>query len=175
MQTFLSELTFADSAAALDSVRLNKQLLEGRQILHAISITPDGGGSRVDGKVPFASNHPVTNQWRGHEFRLAEYLLEVRRECDKRGIQTKKNWEAISDLMAFIAPEGMDLPAWWTNYDERAMVIRSHRYNLYNKDKVYYGQYEGDAEKFARDLADTPHDVVCCTTHAPYWYPTHRS
>jgi hypothetical protein len=171
MQTFLSEQTFAESAAVLDNKRLNKQLLEGYQILKAISQTPDGGGSRIDGKVPFASNHPVTNQWRGSEAVLCLYLGHIMTECDLRGIKWDKNWANICDLF-HNNPQLADnliLPDWYVDNSARRRVLMTHRRNLWWKDHDYYEQYMADA----RMVDSEPVVWVCCTTHAPYYYPTH--
>lgn len=176
MQTFLSELTFADSVEALDSIRLNKQYLEGWQILNAIALTPAGPRTvKIDGKYPFSSNHPATNMWRGSETVLVAYLSWVKMELNNRGIKFDLIESKINDTVKSMK-SGSNDPEWWSDHDERVRIINSHRYNLYNKDKDYYSQYKDSAEKFAQALADTPHDVVCCPgKHAPYWYPTHRS
>lgn len=174
MQTFLPETTFWDSAATLDNVRLNKQLLEGYQIMNAIFLTPDGGGSRVDGKVPFASNHPATNMWRGHEFWLLQYLGDVEQEARLRGIKTDKNWDNIQTVYQKSPWTYQDCntpePNWWLDPLERERVLWTHRANLYRKDPIHYAQYKSDSDTLDRHYKS----VVCCPDkHAPYYYPTH--
>lgn len=174
MQTFLSEPTTTASAAVLDNVRLQCQYKEGMQILGAIAITPEGGGQRVDGKVPFASNHPATNMWRGHEKQLYYYLDDVRVELDRRGIKTSTIREKLSHMMGtnpdWILNDPRVMPAWWTNEWDRDRLMTTHRANLYNKDNVHYAQYKVDALILDKYLGD----YVCCPgKHAPYYYPTH--
>ena len=78
MQTFLPYVyDFKQTARVLDNKRLNKQLLEGRQIYAALT-------GRSTGWV----NHPATRMWAGHENMLVEYLEAIKNECDRRGIKT---------------------------------------------------------------------------------------
>jgi hypothetical protein len=172
MQTFMSEPHLYDCAAVLDDKRLNKQYLEGWQILNAIAQTPEGGGQRVNGKIPFASNHPATNQWRGHEYALSGYLACVEAELNIRGIKTVTIMEKIQQTMKengwFQQLSG--LPSWWKDTSEFERLRITHRGNLYNKDPEHYAQYEADAVALDRDLES----LVCCPgKHAPYYYPTH--
>lgn len=174
MQTFLSEPTFADSVAVLDKVRLQCQYKEGWQILDAIAKTPDGGGSRVDGKVPFASNHPATNQWRGHENQLYQYLEAVRIELDRRGVKTDTlRWklaETLASNMQWVLDDKRVMPGWWTNEWDRDRLMTTHRANLYRKDEIHYADYKVDSIILDKYLGD----YVCCPgKHAPYYYPTH--
>jgi hypothetical protein len=149
MQTFVPYADFAESAVVLDNKRLNKQLLEGRQIL-GILATRKTKGAWV--------NHPAVKMWRNHEVSLFEYLEAIRDECIVRGIQTEKNWNAIIDIHnnALYTLRYREFPLWWN--DER--VHQSHRNNLYRKDNIYYGQFS--QEKF-----------VSCCDKCNYFWPTH--
>lgn len=177
MQTFLSESTFEESAAALDSKRLNKQLLEGRQMLNALSGNQKG-----------FVNHPATAMWRGYEGSFLHYLAAVSAEMNKRGIQTEKNWQAIIDL--FDGHGGtLDasnlFPHWWySDPVSKDRIMWTHRANLYAKDNDYYAAYHVDYLTYQDRLASLPETVVCCASRrrlpgmkglqpCGYYWPTH--
>lgn len=166
MQTFLSEPTFEASAAVLDSKRLNKQLLEGRQILAALA-----------GETKGWVNHPATKMWRGYEAALGSYLAAVAEECDKRGIKTEANWNTILTIMdsqGWFAQE-MVMPPWWDeNGTEMDRIVYTHRTALYHKDPVHYWEYKMCAETIDND----PLRWVCCATRRQgkpcgYYWPSH--
>jgi hypothetical protein len=143
---------FSDSAAVLDNKRLNKQLLEGRQIYNILS------SGRTSGAWV---NHPAVKMWRNHENSLFQYLLAMRIECDLRGIATQKNWDAITEMHNNNWHRGDTVihPAWLG--DER--VHLSHRQNLYKKSPDYYAE-------FSRDNALAK--CSCCDS-CNYFWPTH--
>lgn len=149
MQTFVPFADLSSSASSLDSKRLNKQLLEGRQIYGILS-----SGKRTGAWV----NHPAVKMWRCYDNGLYEYLRVVKDECDHRGIQTKKNWDAIEEMHENNWNRGGNIvmPPWWG--DER--VHESHRNNLYVKDSDYYSDFE------------SAHRVTCCDK-CNYFWPTH--
>lgn len=150
MQTFLPYKDFDKSAKALDNKRLNKQILEGYQILKVLN-NPD----------PRAAwrNHPAVKMWRGHEQALFEYIMAMVKQADLRGIKTDKNKDNIYSLrLATIKQWGNGYPEWYRNGIER--ITESHRANLYRKDPEYYMD-------FVHDRANP-----CCDTCQYYW-PTH--
>jgi hypothetical protein len=138
-----------ESAAVLDNKRLNKQLLEGRQIYSILANNRTKGGW---------INHPAVKMWRNYDNALFEYLIAVRYECDERGISTEKNWDAIQEMYDWNWNRGDNIvmPPWWG--DER--VHESHRNNLYVKDPEYYAEF-GNASR-----------VACCEK-CNYFWPTH--
>lgn len=150
MQTFVPFASFVKSASSLDKKRLNKQLLEGRQIYNILS-----SGKRKGAWV----NHPAVLMWRNRENALHSYLKAIKIECDSRGISTTKNWDAITQMHESNWDRGgkILMPEWWG--DER--VHQSHRNNLYIKDPDHYSQ-------FSRDVR-----VACCD-RCNYWWPTHK-
>lgn len=165
MQTFLSENSFALSAQALDSKRLNKQLLEGRQILVALA-----------GETKGWVNHPATRMWRGYEAALVLYLDAIKNECVKRGIEVEKNWLAILDLCErhFTNDERKLLPPWVVDREVLNKIIVTHQARLYEKDPDYYNQYKSSFETVDK----APLDWVCCATRrqggpCQYYWPTH--
>lgn len=149
MQTFVPYADFSESASILDNKRLNKQLLEGRQIYGILS-----SGKRKGAWV----NHPAVLMWRYRENSLFNYLEAIKKECDLRGISTSKNWEAITKMHESNWDRGTNaiMPEWWG--DER--VHQSHRNNLYVKDSEYYAEFIHDKR------------VTCCD-RCNYFWPTH--
>lgn len=137
------------SAASLDNKRLNKQLLEGRQIYSILSSKRTTGGW---------VNHPAVKMWRNYDNALFEYLCAIKSECDDRGIATEKNWSAIQEMHDNNWDRGSNvvMPPWWG--DDR--VHESHRNNLYVKDPEHYVQFMGDKR------------VTCCDG-CNYFWPTH--
>lgn len=150
MQTFLPFKDFDDSARALDNKRLNKQILEGYQILKVLN-NPD----------PRAAwrNHPAAKMWEGHEQALFLYIKAMLKQADFRGIKTDKNKDNIYTLrLATLKNWGNGYPSWFKTDIDR--VTESHRANLYRKDPEYYYQ-------FSEDQASP-----CCDKCQYYW-PTH--
>lgn len=149
MQTFVPHTDFAESAAVLDNKRLNKQLLEGRQI-YSILVSRRNTGGWV--------NHPAVKMWRNYDNALYSYLSAIKRECDTRSISTEKNWTEINQMYHRNWDRGNNvvMPPWWG--DER--VHQSHRNNLYVKDPEYYAEFVHDNR------------VTCCD-RCNYFWPTH--
>ena len=151
MQTFVPFNNFKDSAAVLDNKRLNKQLLEGRQIYKILASNQTSG--------PWV-NHPAVRMWRGYDNALFEYLRVIKDECLYRNIQTERNWNALTEMHEWNWNRGNNIvmPYWWG--DER--VHQSHRNNLYRKDSDHYAEFIND--KF----------IACCS-HCNYWWPSHKA
>jgi len=157
MQTFLPYKDFTKSAEALDSKRLNKQVLEGYQILKVLSNPDPRAGWR---------NHPAVKMWRGYEHMLLEYVMTMVAEADRRGIKTDKN---VANIEALIMSEGMfwgnDVPAWYEDDIVMRKVTTTHKASLYRKDPVYYTGFV----KAQSSKDNTP----CCDTCQYYWV-THK-
>jgi hypothetical protein len=153
MQTFLPYKDFQESAKALDNKRLNKQILEGYQILKVLSSDDPRAGWR---------NHPAVKMWRGHEKALLSYVMTCVAEADTRGIRTENNVANITAL----ALEKMDrwgdgLPAWYHDFDLSQRVVATHKANLYRKDPTYYYQ-------FASSVSDS-NNKPCCDKCNYFW------
>lgn len=146
MQTFIPYPDFGESAAVLDNLRLNKQLLEGRQLYNIISGQATSKGWK---------NHPAAVMWRGFDTSFFHYLLAIKNECVNRGINTLKNWQAIVDMHEknWNRGDNIVMPHWWG--DER--VHQSHRNNLYKKNPDHYPQFKND--KF----------ISCCERCSYFW------
>ena len=149
MQTFVPWIDHVLSAAALDNKRLNKQLLEGRQIYKILSSNQTKGAW---------VNHPAVKMWRGYDNALFEYLRVIKDECLYRGIQTEKNWNALEQMYEnnWYRGDSVVMPPWWG--DER--IHQSHRNNLYRKDPEHYSQFMGD-------------QFISCCDSCNYVWPTH--
>lgn len=133
MQTFVPYADVNESASVLDNKRLNKQLLEGRQIYNIIA------GNRTTGGWV---RHPAVLMWRNYDMGLYSYLTAMRDECESRGISWEKNWLAIEDIHNnnWHRGDSVVMPPWIG--DER--IHQSHRNNLYRKDPEYYAEFVND-------------------------------
>ena len=128
MQTFLPYPNFANSAAVLDRQRLNKQVLEARQILAALQ---NGGGWR---------NHPAVRMWHGHSQALRFYHDVMRREWVRRGyVSNQADLAPPPDDPTLLAlwAEAIIMPDWLGRGDLHA----SHRAALLAKDPRHYEQF----------------------------------
>jgi len=157
MQTFLPFKQFDQSAKALDSKRLNKQILEGYQILKVLS--------NNDPKAAWR-NHPAVKMWRGHEGQLWLYIMAMVDEANIRGIKTDKNLDNLRTLKSALSKSwGFSLPNWYKDPFVLVKVLTTHKANLFRKDPVYYVDFE-----FAvTDKENTP----CCPT-CQYFWVTHN-
>jgi hypothetical protein len=165
MQTFLSEPTFKRCAQVLDNKRLNKQLLECRQILNILVNDLDSASWH---------NHPAVLQWKEYIPALFKYTKEIKEECDNRGIRTTKNWEVIQEFYKAYnkgPKKKVTRPYWWykdiTNqleFNYKYRVITTHRARLYEKDSVFYKHYK----KYVKPASK----LICCAK-CRYFWPTH--
>ena len=156
MQTFLSEPTIVECAQALDSKRLNKQILEAYQILNVLSKNSPTGGWK---------NHPAVLMWKGHEYSLRTYARTMIEEARKRGIKVDKNEDNINNLEnRFSHTWGTDMPEWFTSNTFKRIMV-THRANLYRKDPIYYAHY---ASAVSHKL-----NVPCCD-RCQYFWVTHK-
>ena len=155
MQTFLPYKDFQESAKVLDNKRLNKQILEGYQILNVLRNDPRAGWR----------NHPAVKMWRGHEKALLEYVMTCVREADKRGIKTENNVANIKALaLKKIDAWGDGLPQWFLDSEKSRRVMATHKANLFRKDPTYYYQFFSSVED--------PNNKPCCD-RCNYFWVTH--
>jgi len=153
MQTFLPHDNIALCAKALDSKRLNKQILEAYQILKVLSGASPTGGWR---------NHPAVLMWKGHEYSLRTYVNLMISEAKLRGIKTDKNEYNIDQLeMQYSDRWGTDMPKWFGDQTKMMRIITTHKANLFDKDPIYYAHF-GYAK---HSLFNKP----CCSTCKYYW------
>lgn len=135
MQTFLPYPSFNASARCLDYRRLGKQRVECKQLLLALGV-PVGEHSP---KPTAWVNHPAARMWRGYEYSLVEYAIEVCWEWRRRGYndtllsQFKECWWQI----AWNSDRTMQPPGWLGSESLHA----SHRSNLLRKDREWYSRF----------------------------------
>lgn len=156
MQTFLPHKDFNKSAQALDNKRLNKQILEGYQILKVLG--------NPDPKAAWR-NHPAAKMWRGHEYILYNYIMCMVVEANKRGIKTDKNVANLEDLYEAQHDDwGLTFPEWYVDDIKMARITTTHKFNLYRKDPIYYYDFYRATNNI--------NNVPCCESCNYYW-PTH--
>lgn len=157
MQTFLPFKNFDKSAQALDSKRLNKQILEGYQILKVLSSDDPRAAWR---------NHPAVKMWREHEHGLWDYVMSMVKEADKRGIKTVNNLANLKALRNAVGKNwGSGLPTWFNNETIMARVTTTHKANLFIKDSYYYNDFES--------AVNDENNKPCCDKCNYYWV-THK-
>ena len=104
-----------ETAQALDKKRLNKQIIECRQILKAI-----------DGNTKSWAKHPCTLQYGHHRAWLWRYLNCL--ECFRNGaIRAAEGYSALADLCR----PSFQTPSFFDQMKRR----------LYTKDPVHYAQW----------------------------------
>lgn len=144
MQTFVPIATtdFAQIAKVLDNKRLNKQALEGWQILMVLwELDPAGEHRTPRGWV----NHPATKMWRGHEFTLYQYIIAMTNEWVARGFNTTIGVKASATLMSAYE-HGLfnyvqQKPYWMADQHMFESMASSHRLALLTKDYEHYSQF----------------------------------
>lgn len=144
MQTFVPITdSFDDIARVLDNKRLNKQALEGWQILmNLLQLDPQGEHRVSKGW----SNHPAVKMWKGHEVALYLYVEAMVKEWKRRGYKS-----TIGDKAKATIRRAIDLglisnvssnPGWISSSSTFSKVASSHRLALLNKDYEWYSQFE---------------------------------
>jgi hypothetical protein len=154
MQTFLPIATtdFSQMAKFLDNKRLNKQALEGWQILLTLlELDPVGNPRTPKGWV----NHPAVKLWRGHELQLFAYVISMTNEWIDRGFKTTIGEKAMRTIATavIVAPrEWTDqLPQWAQDSLKFEAMASSHRKALLSKDYEWYSQFN-----WAEDVGSRP-------------------
>jgi hypothetical protein len=144
MQTFVPlTSSFEDIARTLDRARLNKQALEGWQILMTLlELDPQGNHRTPKGWV----NHPAVKMWRGHEMALYLYIQAMVDEWIRRGYKSTigdKAKETIKVAMSKGLLEGSVSanPRWILDMKLFKDIASSHRMALLNKDYAWYSQF----------------------------------
>lgn len=142
MQTFVPiTSSYEDIARTLDRARLNKQALEGWQILMTLlELDPQGNHRTPKGWV----NHPAVKMWRGHEMALYLYIQAMVGEWLRRGYKS-----TIGDKAKATIIRGIELglvgpavsPNWIANIETFKNIASSHRLALLSKDYEWYSQF----------------------------------
>lgn len=105
----------------MDSKRLNKQIVEGNQILSASLI-----GSKWH-------HHPAVLQWKGYEKGLGMYVLACITEAIKRSFKTDKSHLRLNQLLVDYPVFETGLTPPWLGYEP---FHSSHRSRLLFKGRV---------------------------------------
>lgn len=151
MQTFVPLISsFEDIARTLDNKRLNKQALEGWQILMTLlELDPQGNHRVPKGWV----NHPAVKMWRGHEVALHRYIQAMVDEWKRRGFKSTIGDKAKATLVRAyelgLIEHAASNPAWISDQEQFRQIAASHRMALLNKDYEWYSQF-GWAEDSGR-------------------------
>jgi hypothetical protein len=145
MQTFVPlTSSFEDIARTLDRARLNKQALEGWQILMTLlELDPQGNHRTPKGWV----NHPAVKMWRGHEMALYLYIQAMVDEWKRRGYKSTigdKAKETIKVALSkgLLGSSASTTPNWIANMRVFKEVASSHRSALLSKDYEWYSQFD---------------------------------
>ena len=139
MQTFLpiASIDFSKSARVLDNKRLNKQALEGWQIMMTLlELDPEGNYRKPKGWV----NHPAVKLWRGHESALWYYVISMVHEWKYRGFKSTIGEKASKTLNVAIDNGLLDtvsFPKWIEDQSKYEEIASSHRLALLAKDYAF--------------------------------------
>ena len=143
MQTFVPlTSSYEDIARVLDNKRLNKQALEGWQILmNLLNLDPQGQHRASKGW----SNHPAVKMWKGHETALYLYIQAMVTEWKRRGYKStigdKAKATMIVALKLGLLPDSASNPNWILSRETFSSIAASHRLALLNKDYEWYSQF----------------------------------
>ena len=152
MQTFLPSADYEHAAQILDNKRLNKQILEGYQIMKILSGASESGAWR---------NHPAVLMWKNAEHSLMNYIDHMVYEARLRDIRTDKNVANLKILKeSFSHRWGNDEPV-WSKPKHLNKVITTHRANLYRKDPILYIRFA--------TAKDSEFNTPCCDKCLYYW------
>ena len=141
MQTFITTdaLDFKSIAKTLDNKRLNKQALEGWQILMTLlELDPQGNPRTPKGWV----NHPAVKMWRGHEGPLFDYIEAMVVEWKERGFNSTILDKARSTMV--VANQTRDVSTTlpdWAQQETLKVIASTHRRALLVKDYSWYSQF----------------------------------
>jgi len=127
MHTHVPFIGFCASVRSLDDKRLNRQILECKQILNVLNGSADG-----------YRNHPAVLMWQGHERALCLYAMGACMEW-RIGRKFKTHMgEDFHAMDAVLKEQGQTAgkPPWAGDLN----VCRSHRSNLIRRDPEFYGE-----------------------------------
>lgn len=152
MQTFITSYTgdWVYTAQTLDNQRLNKQALEGWQILMTLlELDPHGNHRPARGWA----NHPATRQWAGYELALYGYIQTMVKEWHNRGYKSTIGDKATQTIeVAYRTNRLADFEEpWWRTSDYMPAIASTHRQALLWKNYEHYSQF-----RWAEDSGSRP-------------------
>lgn len=154
MQTFvpLATTDFIQIAKTLDNKRLNKQALEGWQILMTLLELDPLGNDRIPKGW---ANHPAVKMWRGSETLLMNYVVAMGVEWVSRGYKTTIPAKALATWSVGERLGRLNktpvAPAWMADQDKYEEIASTHRLALLHKDYEWYSQFN-----WAEDTGSKP-------------------
>lgn len=145
MQTFLTHDMFRETASILDRQRLGKQRLEAWQIIKINNKHADNQSLILPSPVGY-EHHPAVKMWRGYSNLLCLYGMRMCMEW-----KTRRYQDNLHDLFLQESHKHeFIIPPWWTDPEEKTLIISSHRGLLVVKDPVYYNKIFPDAKPVAK-------------------------
>jgi len=152
MQTFVPVTeSFEAIAKVLDNKRLNKQALEGWQILmNLLQLDPQGEHRVSKGW----SNHPAVKMWKGHEMALYLYIQAMVDEWKRRGYKSTIGDKAkatitVAAKLGLVSTTTTN-PYWISSSKTFSEVATSHRLALLSKDYEWYSQFKWPEDQGTR-------------------------
>jgi hypothetical protein len=144
MQTFVPLIeSHTHIARVLDRKRLNKQALEGWQILMVLlELDPQGEFRPAKGW----KNHPAVKMWRGHEMALYMYIQAMVEEWIARGYKSTIGEKAAATMrraleLNLLTDSSYENPPWIKDMHTYKEIASSHRVALLSKDYQWYSQF----------------------------------
>lgn len=144
MQTFMPYANFEQVASVLDNQRLNKQALEGWQIMMTnLALDPNGDHRTPKGWV----NHPAVKMWKGNESSLLNYIGAMVYEWKRRGYKStiydkaEQTFEKALALGLATDEQPALLPWWMSDQPLLDSITASHRLALLCKHYEWYSQF----------------------------------
>jgi hypothetical protein len=144
MQTFVPlTSSYEDIAQVLDNKRLNKQALEGWQILMNLLELDPRGNHRISKGW---SNHPAVKMWKGHETALYLYVQAMVAEWKRRGFKSTIGEKAKETMLTAIKLGRLEgnlqtPPKWISDTNRFKEIASSHRAALLSKNYEWYSQF----------------------------------
>lgn len=136
MQTFLISPVYYETAKILDFRRLGKQRVETFQILQILIAKREYPNKKIAWE-----NHPIVHAWRGHEYQLCKYGIEICKEWIRRGYKDtmlpRFELKLTQLLCHCFGKVNLKKPKWFKN----KKFFSSHRAALLFKDFNYYKQF----------------------------------
>lgn len=143
MQTFITTTNGWDEVAkTLDNKRLNKQALEGWQImLTLLELDPEGNHRKPKGWT----NHPAVKMWAGAEHELLWYVVSMVIEWKNRGYNSTIYDKVMSTYARGVATgkttSKAPPPKWMQSGAKFEAIASSHRTALLAKNYDWYSQF----------------------------------
>lgn len=132
MQTFLISPDYSETSKILDYRRLGKQRVECWQILNILLTL------KIHPNTKLAwMNHPAVLMWKGYEYQLCKYGIEISKNWINRGYKDSM-LPKFQSWLRRINYFDKEYPKWFKN----EKFFSAHRAALLFKDKNYYKKFK---------------------------------